>query len=664
MKTFRYIFLLAIMLLTVMSSFAQSEYLIVKISNPSTITIGGKTMKAGDKFLDTEQIVFSSDSQCMKVMKIGSRAVYVVNKASVRSKKAKNLKGYIANDYGKKKGSTRSFNGGNVPQVFKGAKDSIAFPERRVALVIGNSSYETLEPLETVPNDVREVSLKLASLGFDVMALYDGNLKDMVAAIDVFFNLAKDYKVAMIYFAGHGIRNNDRDYLLSVDFEECNLSQMCYIQGISEKYAEKWKKEGNVFIFVVDACRNNLSFSDDNKVYEPESGSIIFQSTSKGTEAFDIDKNGFNSPFASSFIAEIGHPGESADIEFIKVRNSVKAKTHNQQVPRQLGEIGDFVFNNTHASVSSAMAQNSAEVNVNCNVSSAKIYCDGSYLGIGGGRYPLSQGSHIITATAEGYRDYSNVVQVNGSISHRITMNAKNENDKTVALEGLSFEMVYVEGGTFTMGATSEQGVEASAEEKPTHSVTLSSFHIGETEVTQAMWMAVMGEEPMYGGWTSEYGRGDNYPAYNVSWEDCQTFIKQLNKLTGKTFRLPTEAEWEYAARGGNKSLGYKYSGSNIVDNVAMYKGEYGAYPVKGKSSNELGLYDMSGNVSEWCQDGYYRYVCDPQTNPVGNPSDSYHVWRGGSWFNAANDCRVSFRSSSRPSRRNPYLGFRLVLVQ
>lgn len=173
--------------------------------------------------------------------------------------------------------------------------------------------------------------------------------------------------------------------------------------------------------------------------------------------------------------------------------------------------------------------------------------------------------------------------------------------------------MVAVEGGTFTMGATSEQGSDARDNEKPAHKVTLSDYYIGQTEVTQALWEAVMGSNP-------SYRRGDNLPVEQVSWDDCQEFIQKLNQLTGKQFRLPTEAEWEYAARGRRKSRGYKYAGGNDIGLVAWYSGNsgYETHLVATKQANELGIYDMSGNVWEWCNDWYGDYQSSSRSDPQG----------------------------------------------
>ncbi len=240
-------------------------------------------------------------------------------------------------------------------------------------------------------------------------------------------------------------------------------------------------------------------------------------------------------------------------------------------------------------------------------------------------------------------------------------------NAQTFTVKGVSFTMIPVEGGTFTMGTTSEQGSDADSDEKPTHSVTLSSYMIGETEVTQALWEAVMGSNP------SRF-KGTTKPVEQVSWNDCQTFISKLNSLTGKRFRLPTEAEWEYACRGGNKSKGYKYSGSNNIDDVAVYtknsydKGssspDYGTHAVKTKRPNELGIYDMSGNVWEWCSDWKGSYSSSSQTNPTGAASGARRVLRGGSWYYNARGCRSSGRGDITPGYSDYDLGLRLVLSE
>lgn len=213
-------------------------------------------------------------------------------------------------------------------------------------------------------------------------------------------------------------------------------------------------------------------------------------------------------------------------------------------------------------------------------------------------------------------------------------------------------EMVYVKGGTFTMGATPEQDNDALDDEKPAHKVTLDSYYIGKYEVTNELWKAVMG-----GTIVSREGAKDNEPVVFVSWYDIQRFLRKLNAMTGKNYRLPTEAEWEFAARGGNASRGYKYAGSNIRNEVMWYWDNI--HEVGTKSPNELGIYDMSGNVEEWCQDWYGDYSSSSQLNPKGPNSGSERVARSGS--NCSN-CRVSIRFSRTPDSRHNDLGFRLAL--
>lgn len=245
------------------------------------------------------------------------------------------------------------------------------------------------------------------------------------------------------------------------------------------------------------------------------------------------------------------------------------------------------------------------------------------------------------------------------TIVNRPTTPRQTPQGQVFTVKNVSFTMIHVKGGTFMMGATDEQGSDAGYDEKSVHQVTLSDYYIGETEVTQELWEAVMSSNP-------SRHEGAKHPVENVRWDDCQGFIQELNALTGQKFRLPTEAEWEFAARGGNNDVVSKYAGSSSVDKVAWYSGNAKSttHDVKTKQANELGIYDMSGNVWEWCNDWYKDgYRSKAQVNPQGPEKGSSRVLRGGSWDGGARNCRVSNRDyDSTASGRSNGLGLRLAL--
>lgn len=307
-------------------------------------------------------------------------------------------------------------------------------------------------------------------------------------------------------------------------------------------------------------------------------------------------------------------------------------------------------------------------LNVESTPIGATIYIDGKEIGKTP-RYidEVLIGQRALRLMKEGCEEYSETVSLakgerkqvkavlnKQEVQQSIETTTTASEYQTITIDGVSFTMKLVEGGTFQMGSND---CYAESDEKPVHDVTLSSYYIGETEVTQALWKAVMGNNP-------SYFKGDNLPVEQVSWNDCQEFIRKLNQKTGKSFRLPTEAEWEYAARGGKKSKGYKYAGSDNEDSVAWYydNSNKQTHQVKGKLPNELGIFDMCGNIWEWCIDWYGKYDGGSQINPIGSPSGSRRVLRGGGWHFDNNSCRALNRSYDFPNEKNYGIGFRLCL--
>ncbi len=278
-------------------------------------------------------------------------------------------------------------------------------------------------------------------------------------------------------------------------------------------------------------------------------------------------------------------------------------------------------------------------------------------------------GYHTIVVSKDGYKTKEEQFEIHEgeSISLELTLEkkslshtAKADGDKTFTVDNVTFTMKPVVGGTFKMGTTKEKESEASSLETPSHEVTLNDYYISETEVTQELWQTIMGKNP-------SWPKGPSLPVVDISWDACQNFIQKLNMVTGQNFRLPTEAEWEYAARGGKYSKGYRYSGSNNIDEVAWhinntFNGSYHEIqPVKSKVANEIGIYDMSGNVKEWCSDWYGIYTGIPLYSPLGPVNGSYRIIRGGCYFAESKDCRVSARSFAKPSYKHE-TGLRLAM--
>ena len=283
----------------------------------------------------------------------------------------------------------------------------------------------------------------------------------------------------------------------------------------------------------------------------------------------------------------------------------------------------------------------------------------------------LKEGCSKLAAALLGVSSSSNAgSRSNYGSSNHSSGNYSSNQDFTEEAWGINMKMIWVEGGEFMMGCTSEQG-SCDNDEQNVRRVTLDGFYIGMLEVTQSQWEKVMGtsiyQQKSKANGDRTFGVGPDYPMYFVSWEEADEFCRQLSNKTGRTYTLPTEAQWEYAARGGKKNEGTKYAGSNMVDAVAWY-GESSSsgntHPCGTKRANALGIYDMSGNVWEWCKDWYSSsYTSYDTNNPTGPSSGSIRVNRGGGWNYSAGYCRVAYRNNYSPGDRNSDLGFRVVLL-
>lgn len=292
-----------------------------------------------------------------------------------------------------------------------------------------------------------------------------------------------------------------------------------------------------------------------------------------------------------------------------------------------------------------------AKIRIESNVTGADVIIDDLSFGVTPCTVELTNGEHNLVLRKKGYNEEKTKIEVKvGDGIKQRPVFVQMYQEGTFTYEGISYEMVNVQGGSFYMGSP-EKPSGSFSYEHPIHEVEVSNFSIGRTEVTQALWKAVMGNNP-------STVQGDNLPVNNISWEDCQEFITQLNEITGKSFRLPTEAEWEYAAKGGSRQEGTNFAGSNSLSQVSR---QGNIYPVASLKPNVLGIHDMSGNVSEWCQDWLGRYEARKVFNPKGAERGVQRIHRGGGFDMEENFHKVYTRNYSRPKEVKASIGLRLV---
>ncbi len=445
----------------------------------------------------------------------------------------------------------------------------------------------------------------------------------------------------------------------------CSLSACQEEDGFGNSYSPSLQKKS--VSVILEVSTNSLSFgvSGGSESVSITSNTSWTVTSSESWCAVSTSTGSGNGTVSISVTANTSASSRTATVTFTSgnVKREVKV---TQDAPTLSISPNTLSFDASGGSKSVSVTSNTS-----WTVTSSETWCTvSSSSGSGNGTVSISVTANTSTSSRTAKLTFtSGDIRREVSVTQKGTSGTVSGDDAvsyTVTGNGktVTFKMIRVEAGTFQMGSDAS---DAYSDEQPVHTVTLTKdYYMGETEVTQALWYAVMGQKPTSGGsqWSSAYGLGDSYPAYYISWEDCQEFITKLNTLTGQTFRMPTEAEWEFAAKGGNSSMGYTYSGSNTIGDVAWYTDNSGSttHTVKTKQANELGIYDMSGNVWEWCSDWYGSYSSSAQTNPTGPTSGSYRVNRGGCWIYGARFCRSSCRNYGTPGYSGGNLGLRLAL--
>ena len=538
--------------------------------------------------------------------------------------------------------------------------------QRRKAVVVGMSSYGDGRSLENTLNDVEDMAEALTQLGFVVTVLKNNDLRNLKTNLTAWYNTIEGNDMAVFYFAGHGVEVKGENYLIPIGAELNSQADVeDYTLKVNNILGNMEEKRVGFKLLILDACRDNpftRSWSRSNtqqglaQMRAPKGMLIAFAAAPGATAQDGGSYNLRNGVFTHFLKQEILTAGASIDDILNKVAGNVSNLTNDQQVPYKTGVITEnFYFIPKMNEV--VITDNPAEPTKPAVTVKYFYYIDQS------GKE--SQNRFNDRKAAENdmrkrnlygkiYSNAGEVFVVEKPAEPVKPVTTAKSNGETVHLDGIEF--VFVSGGAFTMGCTPEQGNDCSDGENPAHRVTVSDFYMGKYEVTQALWKEVMGDNP-------SSVKGDNLPVDKVSWNDVQEFIRKLNIKTGKQYRLPTEAEWEFAARGGIGSGGYKYSGSNTIGNVAWYKDNAGGKnPAVGtKSPNELGIHDMSGNVFEWCSDWNAPYNNNEQTDPQGPATGTHRVFRGGCLAGDAKMARITTRTIGQPDIRWNSLGFRLA---
>ncbi len=564
----------------------------------------------------------------------------------------------------------------------------------RVALVIGNAAYKNATPLSNTLNDAAVMADALKSLGFELVggkAQTNLDKAGLDNAIRKFGEAMRGKRVAFLYYSGHGVQVDGRNYLIPTSANVVSKTDVKYELVNVDNVLDDMNASGTkVNIIVLDACRNN-PFGDKGlrgagsglAVMDAPSGTMVAYATGPGKTA--ADGVGKNSPYTESLAHIITEPGLDIEDVFREVGRDVQAKTGGVQVPWKMDSLTEkFSFKVTveiEGSFQTAggpgpdsvptkpETARTGSINVKSTPAGATLYVNGVQKGLAPMTINgLSPGSVALRVVLDGYESVEDTVKIQAgkeeTMNYTLARVAVAPPTKPPAETQVKpppattsstrrewkdpatgMEFVWVEGGTYKMGCGSWAG-DCQSNESPEHEVTVSGFWIGKYAVTQGQWQKLMGNNP------SAFKKGDNYPVETVSWNDAKEFIGKLNGKSGYTYRLPTEAEWEYAARSGGKAE--KYAGGNDIEAVAWYNSNSGrsTHPVGSKAPNGLGIYDMSGNVWQWCEDTYdaNAYNKHQRNNPISNSGSSLRVLRGGSWFRDATWVRCAFRGQWDPA--------------
>jgi len=564
---------------------------------------------------------------------------------------------------------------------------------RRVALVIGNAGYKD-SPLNNPVNDARDIAGLLGQMGFEVILAENADRRAMLEAVDRFADKVPGAAAALFYFSGHGLQVRGRNYLLPINYHIATEIDV-EVEGL-DAYRVLGKMEGpgdRVNIVILDACRNN-PFARKFRTpmhglarLDAPRGTILAYATDPDNTA--LDGRGRNSPYTEALKKYLTEPGLSVEQVFKKVRQEVIAKTDGKQTPwESTSLIGDFYFVPTPAIAASStsappttptparldfqdLQQEAAarrkwsewQTAMTQAWSQAEALEKDAAL-------PTAKKAEVWERFLAAYNDDNPFSQDDEALRARaLDRIAHLDREQQVALapppaadktftNSIGQKFVLIPSGTFMMGGSSSQSGQNG--DAPQHRVTMTkAFYMQNTEATQGQWRAIMGKNP------SDFSScGDDCPVENVSWPDAQEFIRRLNTKEGENkYRLPTEAEWEYACKAGTTTAFYFGDDGRLLGQYAWYNGNSakGTQAVGRKKPNQWGLYDMHGNVWEWCEDWFGPYPAGSVTDPTGPSSGSYRVFRGGGWHFDAKFCRSEVRGRRSPGYRAGGLGFRLA---